>query len=405
MTIRPHEKTTALGTPTTIILPFIITVCNITYQSTLLAGLFRTAGTRIEEDPNLKGLKIRSKRGFPLLALGAIAAGNSITTAATVAWSKLKFNDVNGKIEELRDKMGKKTEYLERVIIQNDQKQIQSFTAILRELRHVTGLMTQNMCKLENATRLLFLETQMLMEYDEILNALKYKTLSAKIIPPTQISELIKKTPALHNSLYTQAPFLMYLTAEISFDLEEIKQSDGSILRGIINVPLLIRQEHVSVEVITKKEGEKLRIFKPVYVAQGSKLSVEKCKENPDFYLCSEADMTTIKPKELTTSIHYDNGLVILNDGQEASVTQTALGPKVTIHGPAVCSQDDAHTIIHDNRLVFTHSTLFHVKHKSTELHLAPYDINFKIDENENKKLQEQINWIESQTSLKHTSH
>ncbi|CAH0770553.1 unnamed protein product [Bemisia tabaci] len=279
--------------PLVIDLIYTYKVCNEVYHSSVLAGMFRSAGTPAQSR-NYE-TKSRQERAFPLLIAGAVATSSSVATLATMLWAKLKYAELNGEIEKLRQDLGKRTSYLEKLTIENKEANIKNYIAIRRDLRQITTLVSENLCKVQNYTRIILLESQMLNEFDETMAALRTKTLSAKLLPPSQLHAFIDNSPPLHNTLYTQAPYLLYLLAEVSFDLEEIKMSDGSILRGVISVPLIVRNEKINTEIAAKRYGDTIKVFRPVQVAQKSLRSVEHCDEQPDFFVCTEADLTFMR--------------------------------------------------------------------------------------------------------------
>ncbi|CAH0767801.1 unnamed protein product [Bemisia tabaci] len=378
-------------------------VCNEVYHSSVLAGMFRSAGTP-PPSRNYEA-KSRQKRALPLLITGAVATSSSVATLATMLWAKLKYAELNGEIEKLRQDLGRRTSYLEKLTVENKEANIKNYIAIRRDLKQITTLMSENLCKLENYTRIILLESQMLNEFDEIMAALRTKTLSAKLLPPSQLHAFIENSPPLHNTLYTQAPYLLYLLAEVSFDLEEIKMSDGSILRGVITVPLIVRNEKVTTEIAAKRYDDTIKVFRPVQVAQESLRSVEHCDEQPDFFVCTEADLTDVLFKEVTDKMIFDKGIVVVTQNNTAMVNKEENGAKTQILGPAICSQENAHSVTFENKLIFTHSNMFHVKHIEYELHQVPYDVTLQLNDDELKELKEKLETLADNSEPQKLAH
>ncbi|CAH0386906.1 unnamed protein product [Bemisia tabaci] len=105
------------------------------------------------------------------------------------------------------------------------------------------------------------MDNAMLKEYDDILIALRNERLSAKIIAPVQLNQLIKQSTILYDTLYVQSPYLMYIMAKMSFNLQEASADNASILRGALIIPLIKRQKRVIVSVTTKEENGSLKVF------------------------------------------------------------------------------------------------------------------------------------------------
>lgn len=333
-------------------------ICGVRYKSDTLAALFRTANEKESQgNTEIKLALSKSKRAAPLVIAGGVAIASSI-------WAGISYSRVNGRIDELRQQERHDTAYTRKIMLELDHRQHLEFVAIRREFNHVTKNTRDQICKAtENLTRTI-IESKFEDEFDDLMNSLKTHAVTAKILPPPILYNLVATLPQLHDTIYVKSPYLIYHTGKFSFNLQEVG-AGGDILRGVLELPLIKTVQDIEMKILIKNVGNELLVFNPVYVTAHTMLSVEKCKNEINTYYCTDSDLVPVKMTPLKSSSHYKDGLVILNDKEVGSVKIKTKGNALqTITGPAICTSEDTSSVIINNKVIFTSSYAFHFKLK-----------------------------------------
>lgn len=368
-------------------------ICQKQYKSDVLGSMFRILNEETFRD-NLSDLQTERTKRSPL-AFAALGIG-------AVAWLGFDYVTSQGRIEQLRHEVNTKGAYLKKVIMKDRNEVEQTFIAIRRNLHHITEGNKQLACNVERNVTFMMYQHFLLQEFDDILQSLHSERLTSKIIPPSQITQLIRETNILHDTIYVRKPYLLYQTAKFSANVEE---ATAEILRGALTIPLLKRKQKVLLSIATKQVGNELKVFQPVYVAESSKMSVEKCHKEGHTYICTDADLARIKMIELTNPILYDDGLIILNKNQVATVQQKKTRALIEVSGIAVCTYEDTPSLTHNNKLYYTQSPAFHVLQDTIDFDVSPFNITLVLATDHVEELNEKIVSFDNASKILHGSH
>ncbi|CAH0386548.1 unnamed protein product [Bemisia tabaci] len=354
---------------TEIVVPLVLdlvqeyVICGKRYKSNTLATLFKNA-----TEP-----RSRSKRLAPLIPI-AMAVGAGLVTAA---WAGYSYASINGKIDELREGLKQETNYLKQVFAEDQEKNAQAFLAVRREFAQLAAVSRETTCNVQTNFSMLVYEHYFYQEFDDIISSLRNERLTSSIIPPNQMLALVRSLPILQDTIYVESPYMLYFTGKITFNLAEMS---GDILRGVLILPIIKNRRNIHFTVATREINSRLTVFKPVYITDPGQKSVDQCHHELDTYFCSEADLQPIQMTRLDAPILYADGMVLLNTGTRAEIKDKKNNDTLkTVIGPAICTTEETSTVIYGNRVLYTKTSAFHVKHETVEFDVDPFPITLEL--------------------------
>lgn len=368
------------------------TICGQKYRSDVLPGMFRSLNDRSPKSVHLP----RTKRIVPLIAAAAVGLG-------AAAWMAYEYSEINGQIDELREEEARSFNYLRTLTVKEHRESFENFLVVRREMSSLSEKARQTACNVEKNITMFIFEHKFMQEFDDIITSLHTERFTTKIIPPGQLYELIRKVPQLHDTIYQKLPYLLYYTGRVSFNLNEV---NGDILRGVLVVPLIKRSESVSMHVAVRKINNELKMFKPVFVADSSQLSVEGCHRELDHYFCTDTDLQEIRMTELTATPLYNDGVVLLNRGQKATIRNLKRNSTIrTITGPAVCSHEDTASVIVNDQMVYTQASEFHIRQETIDFSIDLYPLKLEFENKAIETLETRLTVSEQKATLLHSTH
>lgn len=373
-------------------------ICGERLRNDALSGLFKTTTAKLNDNKNTAYLpKRRQKRIAPLIYIGAAGI-------AAAAWLAYDYWSTNGKIEELREELKYNTSYLIRLELSAQKETRSNFLAIRREMKTLSTKAAQTACNVEKNVTTLIFEHYFMAEFDDIIASLRTERFTSKIVPPSQLHQLIDANPILHDTIYRVSPYLLYYTGKISFNLEEVT---GDILRGVLIIPLIKQQqEPVLMNIATRPFDDKVKVFKPVYVTEFSHLSVESCQNEIDAFICADSDLKEPQMNELTNPFLYEDGIIVINSGVTAMIKDRQRNSSMRmITGPAVCSYHDTDKVVIKNKIVYTHSSAFHIRQDMIDFTVNPYPIHLKLKDSIYEQLNNKIEAEETSSKVLHSTH
>lgn len=170
---------------------------------------------------------------------------------------------------------------------------------------------------------------------------------------------------------------MLYFTGKITFNLAEMS---GDILRGVLILPIIKNRRNIHFTVAIREINSQLTVFKPVYITHPGQKSVDQCHRELDTYFCSEADLQPIQMTRLDAPILYADGMVLLNAGTRAEIKDKKNNDTLkTVRGPAICTTEETSTVIYGDRVLYTKTSAFHVKHETVEFDVDPFPITLEL--------------------------
>lgn len=295
--------------------------------------------------------KKRKKRFLPLLALGV--------GVVSLAWQGYSYFDTAGEIDTLRNEMRSQLGYVAQLVANSERENMRNFIAIRRAITDSATANSAHLCNVTESTYAIINEHYFSQEFDDIIQSMHSQRLTTKIIPASQLADVILKSPALAGTIYYEKPFLLYYNGKIQFDLSE---TGRSILRGVLIVPIIKRFEAVSLSLYTRNVQEGVRtIFGPEYILNGTQLSVGNCKREINIYTCKRSDLNKPIYVELNEPYLIDDGLIIVNANVSASVRLKGASVAKTNVGPFICVGSDVDMVVVNNYQLFTSGTEFYI--------------------------------------------
>lgn len=361
--------------PIVLDLKLTVRLCNETIESDDLSVLFNMhrdtipKGLQSEVPITRTGLS-RKKRFIPLLALGV--------GVVTAVWSGVSYALTQNAVEAARADEKKDISYVSKLMLDAQNENSGNFIAIKKSVEDAVVHIQESMCENEKSTMKLLFRSQIVSEFDDLLEAMHTQRLTASIIPAEQLYPFVDNIPQLKNTIYDTQPYMLYYYARAQFNFIEAK---GDVLRGAIILPIIKIVEPVSMQIMSKNVDGALKLFGPIYITRDSNRDVSKCRRDVNLYLCREFELDEPEWHLITSKFIFENGVVIVNTEVEATI-KTPNGVPSKIVGPAVYTKKDVDSVIIEGYTMYTGASSKYIHGDTISLNDSRFNFSIKIDDN-----------------------
>lgn len=333
-------------------------VCGKQYESLTLAEMFKDNAHTI--NTKASSLSNRShhiqKRFAPLILAGV--------GLAAAAWGLYKMSDTEEAMRNLRRDMHAESSYLASIMLNASNENSQNFIAVRRKLQDMQKLNHNLLCLTTVNMTSLMLHFHQLQEFDDIVESLHSQRLTTKIIPPSQMHDLIAKLPILSGTIYDAKPYLLYHTTKLQFNLAEAGEM---FLRGTLIIPIIRKTEDVNLRLMRSVDNGALSLFGPEYVTSTTSYSMRKCKFDVDIYICKHTDLSSMEFHQMLNPFWSQDGLIIINTGINATIAKKAGALDYHLIGPAVCIGNDVEKVSINGYNFYTQASALHVQQEDID--------------------------------------